>query len=537
MTSQTDTHTVIKDENISVITNVNPVSSDIINGETNNEQSEAKVVDVYSYTKTETYTCELFKVKITNLPKNVRTYSFLKKFIQNTVGVVTQKIKLIDRNQLAYIALRSEEDRKVTIDKLNGFNWKGNTLEVVEAQPKEDPFQSKRVHDSESNETIKRVKLEDSVDNTANPIELLNDKVCPLWRLPYDEQLDKKSANTREFLQDLRKGIGKTVNKDAKDVFEWYLTSKRINEGMICPLIAIVRSPEVVGYRNKCEFSIGEDKTVGFRAGAYKDGSVNVINVDECSLVNDVMKKACRAFETYLKEHTKLVPFSVVTRTGHWSQLTVRTSRNGQCMVIPMLNAQTLSSDEIETEKSLLTSYFKNLSNLTISSLYLQFTIEKKQGEENPEKYEKLHGEDIIVETLEVNDLALNFKISPNAFFQINPSAAESLYKSVCDLANVDESTVLLDVCCGTGTIGMCLASKVKQVVGIELVESAVENAKRSADENNIKNIKFIKGTAENVFPTLTSSLPKEHKGLNIVAIIDPPRAGLSKFQNYLLFV
>ena len=88
----------------------------------------------------------------------------------------------------------------------------------------------------------------------------------------------------------------------------------------------------------------------------------------------------------------------------------------------------------------------------------------------------------------------LTFKVSPQAFFQINTELAEKLFESCGQIANLDKNTVLFDVCCGTGTIGLCLASKVKEVHGVDIVEEAIEDAKANAETNGVTNAHFHAG-------------------------------------------
>ncbi|XP_054974680.1 tRNA (uracil-5-)-methyltransferase homolog A isoform X2 [Sorex araneus] len=119
--------------------------------------------------------------------------------------------------------------------------------------------------------------------------------------------------------------------------------------------------------------------------------------------------------------------------------------------------------------------------------------------------------------------LGLTFRISPHAFFQVNTAAAEVLYTLIQDWAQLDSGSTVLDVCCGTGTIGLALARKVKRVVGIELCPEAVEDARVNARENELNNVEFHCGRAEDLLPTLVNRLASQQ----LVAVLDPPRAGL----------
>ncbi|KAK3263439.1 hypothetical protein CYMTET_27754, partial [Cymbomonas tetramitiformis] len=121
----------------------------------------------------------------------------------------------------------------------------------------------------------------------------------------------------------------------------------------------------------------------------------------------------------------------------------------------------------------------------------------------------------------------------------VNTAAAEVLYHLVGDWAQCDAKTLLFDVCCGTGTIGLTLARRVARVVGIDIVEEAITDAKANAHMNGIENAEFVAGKAEETLPGLLEDFCKklpssaEDAGAaeynNVVAIVDPPRAGLHK--------
>ncbi|GIL90901.1 hypothetical protein Vretimale_17130 [Volvox reticuliferus] len=126
----------------------------------------------------------------------------------------------------------------------------------------------------------------------------------------------------------------------------------------------------------------------------------------------------------------------------------------------------------------------------------------------------------------------LRFRISPTAFFQVNSPATCALYKVVGDWAAAGSSTLLLDICCGTGTIGLTMASRVAKVIGIDSVPSAIEDARVNAALNGITNAEFVAGKAEDALPGILST----HAGPDspygpgdVVAVADPPRAGLHR--------
>lgn len=379
-----------------------------------------------------------------------------------------QKIKLCGNPfHHAFVALRSSEDRDQAMKALQGFKWKGNTLSVTHAKPSADPFfqAKKRDLDQEGGQHgAKRAKLNDAADDLTDEqlAEMAIEKSAPLSKLPYEEQLAKKEKEIADFLKELDKDVKKILadnplQQDHKEKFTLTLEQLREYFGKTrrdgiryCKLESIVPSPDIDGYRNKCEFSIGTDKTVGFRIGMYKHGCVRVVNVDQSPIVSQKMKDVTRAFDTYLKEHTKLAVLDLTTKEGHWKQLTVRTSRNGQLMLVPAMEPGALSEDEINAEKTRLKEYFEKTQNgQNVDCLYIQIYVKRVQDKRIEDRFDHIFGPSDIVEQIEVSNSKLKFNVGPASFFQTNAAAAEKLYQALCDLADVNENTILLDICCG----------------------------------------------------------------------------------------
>ncbi|NXI14015.1 TRM2 methyltransferase, partial [Irena cyanogastra] len=145
-------------------------------------------------------------------------------------------------------------------------------------------------------------------------------------------------------------------------------------------------------------------------------------------------------------------------------------------------------------------------------------TMTRCSHEQSP--YQLLHGAPHIFEEL----FGLKFRISPDAFFQVNTAGAEVLYQAVGELCQATGDTVLLDICCGTGTIGLSLAHRVSKVIGVEVVEKAIEDAEWNAAFNGISNCEFHSGKAEAVLPQLLASWEDARP---LVAVVNPSRAGL----------
>ncbi|XP_059531913.1 tRNA (uracil-5-)-methyltransferase homolog A isoform X4 [Myotis daubentonii] len=182
---------------------------------------------------------------------------------------------------------------------------------------------------------------------------------------------------------------------------------------------------------------------------------------------------------------------------------------------------QKLSPEELAGLKASLAQHFTAGPGKAsgVTCLYFVKEGQRKTPSQEGLPLEHIAGDQYIHEDL----LGLTFQISPHAFFQVNTPAAEVLYTVIQDWAQLDMESTVLDVCCGTGTIGLALARKVKRVVGIELCQEAVEDARVNANNNELSNVEFHCGRAEDLVPALVSKLASQ----KLVAILDPPRAGL----------
>ncbi|MGH0183059.1 UNVERIFIED_CONTAM: hypothetical protein FKN15_011149 [Acipenser sinensis] len=480
---------------------------------------------VYRYVRDDLFTSEIFKVEIQNLPKFVG-FNDLKKFLEKH-GVNPHKIKLFGRQTFAFVTFRSEEERTKAMKSVHGMLWKGRALSVRLAKPKADPLLRKRKQQQQQEEDADRGQPHAKRSAPAgSPAEeplskQIADVVTPLWNVAYEEQLKMKEQEVEGVLQRLTKEIG----NNNKAMLPWLFVQKQKYNNMCCPLEAIRASPAQTEYRNKCEFLIGmgangEDKTVGCRLGKYKGGMCAVVEPFDTIHIPDATKRVVKVFQDYIRT-TGFSVYSPETYEGHWKQLTVRTTRTNEIMAVVYFNPQKLSDAELEELKSSLGKYFVEGSGKGsgVTSLYFVKEGQRKSPTLEDLPLDHVAGDRWIHEEL----LGLKFRISPHAFFQVNTQAAEVLYSAVGDWAQLDPDSTVLDVCCGTGTIGISLAKNVKKVIGIELCQEAVEDAKVNAQINGLRNVEFRCGKAEDIFPSLINSVVSQ----SLVAIVDPPRAGL----------
>lgn len=275
--------------------------------------------------------------------------------------------------------------------------------------------------------------------------------------------------------------------------------------------LGIENSPFEYEYRNKMEFTFGDfekggELTLGMHA---KNKSFAIVSVDKCQIVDEDF----RAILSKTLEHFRgenLPYYKVMKHEGFLRNLVIRKAINtGEILV----NIVTTSQEDYD-----FNSFVEGLkaNNLKGKITGIIHTINDSLSDVvQADKIEILHGREYIIENL----LGLNFKINPFAFFQTNTKGAEALYSMVRNFMGGSEAKVVFDLYCGTGTIGQIVAPKAKKVLGIELIEEAVEAAKENAKLNNLDNCEFIAGDVAEAIKTV--NLKPD------IIILDPPRPGV----------
>ncbi|XP_050536681.1 tRNA (uracil-5-)-methyltransferase homolog A-like isoform X2 [Daktulosphaira vitifoliae] len=470
-------------------------------------------LDPFAYLERNDFTSEKFKLEE------------FKKLINQQLKLNSVKVKTPTRNgKWLYVCFHSDEEKISALNVLNGYSWKNTVLEVSEAKAVPDPLVKKRNEQFENNAPdTKKPKL-CNVEAEKQMIE----NVTPLHHLPYEEQLTQKEKCMRNILLDYNKRLPRAN----RGLLGWLRKQQSNTNGLPCELLKIQSLKEdvkkCVGYRNKCEFTIGMDienkePVVGFRIGTYVQGKTCVAPIDNVSNVPEQMKVAVKVFQNFIRK-SNITVFNPETYTGHCRQLTVRLSlKTEQLMLICVVHTENMEENIVETLKKQIIDYYTEGEGkfCKVDSLFFQKAKKRVAGEGNLFPLELLKGQEYIVE--EMN--GLKFRISPESFFQVNTAASEILIQSVKELALINSKTTVLDICCGTGTIGLSLAKDCARVIGVEILEEAVNMAKLNAIENNIKNVQFFCGKAEEVMNRREFQYPENVDDL--VAIVDPPRAGL----------
>lgn len=471
----------------------------------------------YAYLERDDFTSEKYKIEVRGLPKYYGIGEF-KKLLNEKLDLQSCKVKPPRKgSSWLYVCFRNEECRQRAITTINGILWKNNKLTAQVAKPAPDPFVKRKLEEESSSKRLKT----DAEDSNCSPMEKIKFITTPLWNMPYSEQLELKQKEMKSILMK----IGQQMLTESKALTEWVNSQRKLYDGLPCKLQNILSADVTEAYRNKCEFTVGKDSEqnkimIGFRMSTYASGSTAVGPIYDLCHIPENMKIAVKILETFICE-SNLEPFNPVDHSGYWRQVTARTTRANHLMLIVGIHPQDLSSDELEKLKSQLKIFFETGkgADAHVTSLYFQ-TIDKKSiGGESSDTLYHISGTEYIEETL----LGMKFRVSPQAFFQVNTLGAEVLYKAAIDLAEPTMDTALLDVCCGTGTIGLCFSKHCGEVLGVEVIPDAIKDAKENSIKNNITNCEFFVGKAEDILLPVIQRTTKS----NITAIVDPPRAGL----------
>ncbi|KAK8939237.1 Zinc finger CCCH domain-containing protein 24 [Platanthera zijinensis] len=370
------------------------------------------------------------------------------------------------------------------------------------------------------------------------------DVVTPLGRMPYKDQLDHKRNSLSQTLKRLTRNARKAC-PGCVSLPEWVLKSREIG-GLPCKFEGILESPIIDGYRNKCEFSVGcslEGKqTVGFMLGNFRNGVTAVEEPHNCPNISRLSCKYARLFQDFIQS-SELPVWNRIDNSGFWRQFTVREGRCfsqvahesvgidiAEVMLIVQVCSLHYEEEQIRREFNRMTQALVHGAAACSPPLPLTTVlVQDHRGISNVAPancplitlqlpmVDDICGSGVICTTeARIHDCICNlrFSISPTAFFQVNTLAAERLYSLAGDWGDLTPDTILFDICCGTGTIGLTLAHRVGMVVGIEMNETAVSDANRNAEINGIKNCRFICGKAEDVMGSILNEYldaPQHH--------------------------
>lgn len=361
----------------------------------------------------------------------------------------------------AFICFRNDTDKERALQTLDGYSWKGRTLKAKSAKAIVDPMLKRRIENAKQ----KLVTAAATATDTATPAnanvqrvapvrKTIVEATAPLAHLPYETQLKQKEADCIKQLHAYADAVKRINHNFRKSI----ASAKQELNGLPCIWHGFKASPCTEGYRNKNEFAIGTtadgEKIVGFRLGSYANGTVEVASINDVPHVSQRTKDAVAAYQTFIRS-SKFTVFSPEFYTGQFRQFTVRLSQSsGELMLIVGLHTAEIL-DELDALKADIIDFFTNREGkeLNVASLYVEEMNKREVGQQF-NRMEHIYGSKYISDTI----LGLKFRISGAAFFQVNTAAAEVLYDFAIELGKVNEETSVLDICCGTGTIGLCFS-------------------------------------------------------------------------------
>lgn len=307
---------------------------------------------------------------------------------------------------------------------------------------------------------------------------------CQLQALSYEQQLVFKENKVRGHLE-------------------------RIGGFNDIPMEPIIGMDELYHYRNKAQFPVGRNKEGKIITGFYAGRTHTIIENRDCALGVPVNKEILDKVISYMEEN-HVEPYEETTGKGLVRHVLIRYGFfTGEVMVCLIVNGKKLpreerlvkSLTEIPGMKSITLNVNTKRNNVilgeTLRLLWGQMYITDKIGE-------------------------ISYQISPLSFYQVNPYQTQKLYVKALEYAGLTGEETVWDLYCGIGTISLFLAQKAKFVRGVEIVPQAIEDARRNATANGIKNAEFFVGKAEEV-------LPQEYEKNGVYAdviVVDPPRKG-----------
>ncbi len=311
---------------------------------------------------------------------------------------------------------------------------------------------------------------------------------CVYQSLPYEEQLVLKEKMVKELMDEVCSGY---------------------------EFMGIKGSPVEWEYRNKMEFSFGDEEKDGPLAlGLHKKGSMyDIVNAAGCQIVHGDYSAVLECVLNYFAEK-KVRFYHKITHEGYLRHLLVRRATMTGEMTVSLVT----SSQEPED---------KSVNLMELKELLLKLPLEGKlvgishivndslADVVRSDQTEVLYGQDFFYEEL----LGLKFKISTFSFFQTNSLGAEVLYSMAREFIGETKDKLIFDLYSGTGTIAQILAPVAKKVIGVEIVEEAVEAARENAQMNGLDNCEFIAGDVLKVIDEIVDKPD--------LIVLDPPRDGI----------
>ncbi|KAJ3178750.1 tRNA methyltransferase 2 [Geranomyces variabilis] len=529
-----------------------------------------------------------FRVRVENLYKYADKKEILKICLKVNITNV-DSVKKAPGWGYCFLLFQSEADRADAIKKLNGYEYRNRELEVFPVQEIEREevkgmagrAQSDVAKDGGNDGRTREERLADAVTPLWKQPYDMQLKAKHITMMKAMKQLRDRLVNyfpkRYQWMSAPRPESGAEIPAEEdsleriKRQLAWLGHQYRINPRNIpCELLEVMPSPVLYHYRNKCEFTFGwneaGEKVAGFLCGAYKDGVVTVVEAELAKNVSPAGAELARSLSKFLRS-SSLPIYDRIAKNGFWRQALVRTHSTGENMLVVSYNPRGMDEAGLEVAHKELRDHFESEKGSEKGATTL--LVQQHEGDFNGMVEDAplvtLYGAGVVHETI----LGLRFRISPTAFFQVNTEATNTLYSLVRDWCALDEvqgdraskilapipadvvksevdgtsstlasashpkdlsppGTVLLDLCCGTGTIGLTMASHVKKVIGVDMINGAIDDARYNVTLNGGDpegKITYYADKVEHVIREIV----KEHVGVNddVVVVLDPPRVGV----------
>ena len=281
----------------------------------------------------------------------------------------------------------------------------------------------------------------------------------------------------------------KLKQKRVEDCFKQIAKMDNLNIKPILP------SPHILRYRNKVQVPTRDNKM-----GFYRTHSNSIVEFDDCKVQTNISNNILKDMKIILNQYDVFDDFRHI--------LIKHAINSNQVMLVFVIRKENINNIEKIVED--ISSKYREIKTIVLNINTEDTNVILGDREKI------IFGDGYITENL----FDMKFRISSKSFYQINTYQTENLYQLALDYADITKDDVVVDMFCGTGTIGMFMAKACKKVIGIEIVESAVKDARFNAKLNNIENIEFWCEDANKAIAKLVN------EGIDVI-VVDPPRKGL----------
>lgn len=273
--------------------------------------------------------------------------------------------------------------------------------------------------------------------------------------------------------------------------------------------VPILAAATCEGYRNKAQYPVSVKKGKAY-AGFFKAGTHEVVENDRCMILSEESDRVKKIVMDHVNRY-RVMPYNEAEHKGLLRHIYVRRGAvSGQVLVCLVLNGRKIPKAEALIERLKAVPGF---TSLVIS-------VNTRPGNAVlGDEFITIYGPGYIEDTL----CGLDFRLSPRSFYQVNHAQAQRLYEAAIQRAHITKQDTVLDLYCGVGTITLAMAKAAGRVIGVEVVQQAVEDAWDNAKRNGIENAEFFCGDAGQ------AALALEKQGVKVdVVVVDPPRKGLN---------